>query len=171
MCIRDSLSARKRHIKTSRGSQLEVQLASNLDKNGVNADPKVRESVQSQHRVSGEKLTESNSNNNNLMGIGLLSAAPYSQQKSPSSAAVALSDKYAVRVGKHQHQPVEQSATTCGSRKNLKQREILSSAESANHFITKTRVAGQLRNTRQVVAPVGLAGPKLAHPPDIQDFL
>ena len=39
------------------------------------------------------------------------------------------------------------------SRKNLHQREILSSAESSNHFITKTRVGGALKNTRQVVAP------------------
>ena len=39
------------------------------------------------------------------------------------------------------------------SRKNLHQREILSSAESSNHFITKTRVGGTLKHTRQVVAP------------------
>ena len=43
---------------------------------------------------------------------------------------------------------------------NSIKREILSSAESygANHFITKTRIGGTLKNTRKVIFPAGPAG-------------
>ena len=52
---------------------------------------------------------------------------------------------------------------------NLDKREILSSAESfgANHFITKTRVGGTLKNTRKVIFPAG-TGRKNQDPAIIQ---
>ena len=87
-----------------------------------------------QSRKSIEKLQ-----NRDMIGVGLLG-----KQKSPtysSKNSFALSNKHTVRQGNND------------SRKNLHQREILSSAESSNHFITKTRVGGALKNTRQVVAP------------------
>ena len=58
------------------------------------------------------------------------------------------------------------------SQKQLRQREMLSSAESANHFITKTRVGGALKNSRQVVAPIGTHGAasRAAKQSDIHDF-
>ena len=75
----------------------------------------------------------------NMIGIGLLS-----KQRSPTGGPkqnIALSEKYAVRT-------TQRVGDNENSRKNLKQREILSSAESSNHFITKTRVGGTLKNSR-----------------------
>ena len=62
---------------------------------------------------------------------------------------MALSEKVVMRQHTHAN-PIASEG-----RQNLRQREILSSAESSNHFITKTHVGGTLKNARQVVAPNG----------------
>ena len=44
------------------------------------------------------------------------------------------------------------ASSKLNSRQNILQREILSSDDSTNHFITKTHVGGKFKNSKQVIA-------------------
>lgn len=87
-----------------------------------------------------------------MIGNGLISQQE--EQKSPLPRSMAKNppiyekyEKYPMR----QSNNVDQTSGS-DSRKNLQQRQILSSAESTNHFITKTKVGGTLKQARVVVA-------------------
>ena len=88
-----------------------------------------------------------------MIGEGLITTqdgaekSPRSQIKNPIYEKY---DKYPMRQSNN-----IDNASGSDSRKNLQQRNILSSAESTNHFITKTKVGGTLKNSRHIVAGTG----------------
>ena len=77
----------------------------------------------------------------------------------PSNNKLALSEKYV------RHQDIENANAQAKlhSRQNILHREILSSEDAANHFITKTHVGGKFKNSKQVIASAAPMGPGDLH--------
>ena len=78
-----------------------------------------------------------------MVGSGLIGAqmdGPTNHDLSPSSSRKA---SYTVNEPSSRCVPARDKTD---SHKNLRHREILSSADSTNHFITKTKVNGTVKN-------------------------